>query len=679
MSAAGAGNGDGLDFILAIPRVRHYVILLSQNLAFAVVTECRHLARRRAAVDEIGASVDSPLPESQQLAFPTVLVMLQSVVDRVALPTIGSQQGGSSQTERRPLQQHPWTAGSWSPLTVVRLQDGMSASGLSKAYNDPLDAVMAVSLSITDFPVSSLLAADLLSREGPGARDALVQQIVESPPLVAAWIQHFYPTHRVWDYYLFAWALGAGNWWLARFITTHHRERVVAQSDPSVYTEGLLDKIAVAGNLPALRYFLGLGLRGLTSFAITYAAEYGYLDMVQWLHQNRSEAAASMTAIDEAAGNGHLDIVRYLHENGGSTFDCSTSAMDRAASRGHLDIVRFLHENRNEGCTGRALDAAARHGHLDVIKFLHANRKADCWGKSRLALENAMLSGHDDIVAFLRSKKYKPAVPSTLLGGAIDKRNMDLVKKICNDPELLASHDLRLLFQSAIHTRDVELVRYLYDKLVDTKENDGGPWCELVPIDCDMAVFCGDRPTLDFIVEKIHQGRVTGSPPFTKNVFEIAIGGARSCMIDPRYSNKETNKQIDAIQEGLRIVSRLAPELEVPEAALNALQVVLDEKLKGEMRALLERHKSKAGLDVADRLETLTTGDPPTAGSGPAEAVGGGGGDAMIGEQIAETEEESDDDDGDDSGDSDEKGFVVSHRTYTDLLASIHSSKKRRL
>ncbi|KAJ1548914.1 hypothetical protein HK405_012984 [Cladochytrium tenue] len=263
-----------------------------------------------------------------------------------------------------------------------------------------------------------------------------------------------------------------------------------------------------------------------------------------------------------------------------------------------------------------AIDEAAGNGHLDIVRYLHENGGSTFgWSTSR-SLSGPL--GHH------------------------------LVKKICNDPELLVSHDLRLLYQSAIHTRDLELVWYLYDKLVDTKENDGGPWCELGPIDCDMAVFCGDRPTLDFIVEKIQQGRVTASPPFTKNVFEIAIGGARSCMIDPRDSNKETNKQIDAFQEELRIVSRLAQELKAPAAAFNALQVVLDDKLKGEMHALLERHKSKAGLDVAARLEMMTTGDPLAADSGPAEAAGGGGGDAMIGEQIAETEDVGDDDDGDD-------------------------------
>jgi hypothetical protein len=60
------------------------------------------------------------------------------------------------------------------------------------------------------------------------------------------------------------------------------------------------------------------------------------------------------------AACGHLEIVKWLHIN--RTEGCITNAMDYAAQRGHLEIVKWLHINHTEGCTTNA----ARHGHLEL-------------------------------------------------------------------------------------------------------------------------------------------------------------------------------------------------------------------------------------------------------------------------------------------------------------------------
>ncbi|CAM9826875.1 unnamed protein product [Laminaria digitata] len=63
-----------------------------------------------------------------------------------------------------------------------------------------------------------------------------------------------------------------------------------------------------------------------------------------------------------AAYNGHLEVVKWLHEN--RTEGCTTSAMDVSAMHGHLEVVQWLAANRPEGCTTKAMDWAAMEGKL---------------------------------------------------------------------------------------------------------------------------------------------------------------------------------------------------------------------------------------------------------------------------------------------------------------------------
>ncbi|OWY90660.1 LOW QUALITY PROTEIN: hypothetical protein PHMEG_00041122 [Phytophthora megakarya] len=52
--------------------------------------------------------------------------------------------------------------------------------------------------------------------------------------------------------------------------------------------------------------------------------------------------------------------------------------MDEAATHGFLDVVKWLHINRTEGCTVRAMNGAAENGHLKVVQWLHASRSEGC-------------------------------------------------------------------------------------------------------------------------------------------------------------------------------------------------------------------------------------------------------------------------------------------------------------
>ncbi|KAH9120846.1 hypothetical protein AeMF1_007154 [Aphanomyces euteiches] len=190
--------------------------------------------------------------------------------------------------------------------------------------------------------------------------------------------------------------------------------------------EFLVDLAAWCGQLDIVKFLLAINHPGCTShamylvcrnghleivkvlhaaqkdcnqFAMDAAAAHNHMDIVSFLHFNRSEGCTT-AAMDKAAANGHLQVVQWLHSH--RLEGCTAYAMDDAAAGGHFDVVRFLHENRHEGCTEMAMCGAAARGHLDILTFLHANRDEGC---AFFALDKAAKNGHLEIVKWLHAHK----------------------------------------------------------------------------------------------------------------------------------------------------------------------------------------------------------------------------------------------------------------------------------
>ncbi|KAL3895786.1 MAG: hypothetical protein SGCHY_004487 [Lobulomycetales sp.] len=109
--------------------------------------------------------------------------------------------------------------------------------------------------------------------------------------------------------------------------------------------------------------------------AINNASKGGFLELVQFLHYNRSEGATS-DAIDWASKYGHQDVVLFLLENG---YPCSQRALEYAARKGHRTIVSALLEfDKQRMVTGgrrrfrldRAMELAKLEGHADIFNRL---------------------------------------------------------------------------------------------------------------------------------------------------------------------------------------------------------------------------------------------------------------------------------------------------------------------
>ncbi|EEY59984.1 uncharacterized protein PITG_13149 [Phytophthora infestans T30-4] len=141
-------------------------------------------------------------------------------------------------------------------------------------------------------------------------------------------------------------------------------------------TDVAMDVAAAHGHLDVVRWLHANRTEGYG------AASGGHLDVAKWLHQNRTEGY-SRAAMDNAASGGHLEVLKWLD---GKRARCSTAALDGAAAYGKLGIVKWLRKNRPEGCTTLAMDGAAHGGHLRVLRWLFENRKE---GFTDRAMENA--------------------------------------------------------------------------------------------------------------------------------------------------------------------------------------------------------------------------------------------------------------------------------------------------
>ncbi|EFA80071.1 hypothetical protein PPL_06893 [Heterostelium album PN500] len=100
---------------------------------------------------------------------------------------------------------------------------------------------------------------------------------------------------------------------------------------------------------------------------------------------------------------GNLAILKFLHYNHLIT-ECDTTVFDIAASCGYLSIVRFLSENRTEVCTSSAYDDAAKGGHLKVFKYLIENRTE---GFTEQTFHNAKKFNRNNILQYITENKLK--------------------------------------------------------------------------------------------------------------------------------------------------------------------------------------------------------------------------------------------------------------------------------
>ncbi|KAL7749227.1 hypothetical protein RI367_005379 [Sorochytrium milnesiophthora] len=199
-------------------------------------------------------------------------------------------------------------------------------------------------------------------------------------------------------------AAAIGRLDIVRFLHENRREGCTTKA---------LDQAAANGHLDVLEYLCSNRTEDCTARAMDKAAKNGLTTVVRWLVKhyphtlettdvvNVDDASSSVDiagAIDNAASAGWLDIVQFLHQETAAT--CTTAAMDLAAANEQGEMVRWLHEKRSEGCTQAAMARSAE-SDFAIFRFLwqHGYPRCDaeilsrlpvrlkCWVKKQLLIE----------------------------------------------------------------------------------------------------------------------------------------------------------------------------------------------------------------------------------------------------------------------------------------------------
>ncbi|EFA75935.1 hypothetical protein PPL_10509 [Heterostelium album PN500] len=206
-------------------------------------------------------------------------------------------------------------------------------------------------------------------------------------------------------------------------------EKPQQESSIGICSTSALSAAASNGHLQVVKYlFESVKLQwDFDIYSLVTIFEKGYLQVIEYLCSNfgNDKLELRVEYFDAAASNGHLQLVQWIHANRSEGF--TREAINRASEHGHLSLVQFLHENRSEGCTKDALHMAACNGHLEVVQFLWENRTEGFYSGQTLNMVAARQHLH--ILEYFYNNTKERCDDSISLIGLVDDKILEFLKE----------------------------------------------------------------------------------------------------------------------------------------------------------------------------------------------------------------------------------------------------------
>ncbi|EGG18593.1 hypothetical protein DFA_04087 [Cavenderia fasciculata] len=231
---------------------------------------------------------------------------------------------------------------------------------------------------------------------------------------------------------------------------------------------------AMSGSVELVKFLHETQTGGWSTEVMDQAASYGHLEILKFLHEHRSEGCTTM-AMDMAAHCGHFSVVEWLNHN--RSEGCTEDAMDMTNS---FEIVQFLHNHRSEGCTTHAMDIAAAAGNLQTVSFLHSNRTEGCTTK---AMDEAIRYSHIDVVKFLYENRSEGCSMNKIFSIAClrDDISLEMIRYL--NETIKAVPNGKEVYCGAVNNR-VDVIQYLLEQYPNVDWDFGGILSLLVSFGC---------------------------------------------------------------------------------------------------------------------------------------------------------------------------------------------------
>ncbi|EFA81410.1 hypothetical protein PPL_05395 [Heterostelium album PN500] len=147
----------------------------------------------------------------------------------------------------------------------------------------------------------------------------------------------------------------------------HQVEIAISLLDAGCKTRytGIMNRISSIGSIKLMESYHRRNFTEPTSVSLDHLNYYNYIESVKWLQSHSYPLTATTNAMDTACRLGNLEVVKYLHYN--RSEGCTMEAIDISIENDHVEVVKFLYQNRTEG--------SKKMSSQEISKWINENQK----------------------------------------------------------------------------------------------------------------------------------------------------------------------------------------------------------------------------------------------------------------------------------------------------------------
>lgn len=162
-------------------------------------------------------------------------------------------------------------------------------------------------------------------------------------------------------------------------------------------TEEMMTGPADKGHLNIVKWLCDHGLEW-TSVSMAHAINKGHFDIVHFLQENRPREIMDDMLLIESVLAGDVRIFKYLYDQCAIAVTIPSTITAALTRAGHLHMLQYLNDNDLCLFDNHVFDAAIEAGQLKIVRWLHDNRPERC---TINALLHAVRSRSLNMVAFV--------------------------------------------------------------------------------------------------------------------------------------------------------------------------------------------------------------------------------------------------------------------------------------